>query len=323
MQKRPNIRKGLAVGIILLFIGVTIAPSINFTVVKASNDNNLVEVTTQACGIKGYGNTTMKLTRQQYQNLEQYLVDFRGRLNQTTTKEEVVPIFNEAVVELNKYGLLPKGMSVEKAQRLVTGLYQNTKLIKYLEKLLNKSGKSLLQEGNKLCLIYGKSKNNTYFQGPVSKAIYNLLAMPAILYDSIFDSTDGIAFPLLFFIAVFFLILAEINAYVFLKISENIRDLPHIGSIIYYGSVWWRPPEGPLYYPTEGSIWTIGSFGIKNWSGQFYGKLPYLIDLVETFWATLYPGAYGFTGLRLYLNSSDFYFGFALNVNVGPEPPQN
>jgi len=114
----------IATTIILLFIGVAVAPSINFNVVKASNDNDLVEVTTQACGINGFGNTTMKLTREQYQNLEQYLVDFRARLNQTSTRDEAVPIFKEAVVELDKYGLLPKWMSVERAQRLVNGWYQ-------------------------------------------------------------------------------------------------------------------------------------------------------------------------------------------------------
>jgi hypothetical protein len=54
------IRKWLAIGIILLFLGVTIAPTINFQVVKASTDDDLVEVTTQACGIQGYGNTTVK-----------------------------------------------------------------------------------------------------------------------------------------------------------------------------------------------------------------------------------------------------------------------
>jgi hypothetical protein len=58
MVKNPLIGKCLAVGIILLFIGVAVAPSINTSVVKASNDNDLVEVTTQACGIQGYGNRT-------------------------------------------------------------------------------------------------------------------------------------------------------------------------------------------------------------------------------------------------------------------------
>ena len=125
MVKYPLIRNCLTVGIILLFIGVAIAPNINFTVVKASNDNDLVEVTTQACGIKGYGDTTVKLTRQQYQNLKQYLVEFRSRLNQTTTRGEAVPLFKEAVVELNKYGLLPKGINVAKTQRLVLGGYKN------------------------------------------------------------------------------------------------------------------------------------------------------------------------------------------------------
>jgi hypothetical protein len=56
----------LAIGIILLFVGVTIAPTINFNTVKASTDDDLVEVTTQACGIQGYGNTTVKLTKEQY-----------------------------------------------------------------------------------------------------------------------------------------------------------------------------------------------------------------------------------------------------------------
>lgn len=67
-------KKFLALGVIFLFIGVAIAPSINFTVVKASNDDDLVEVTSQACGINGFGNQTVKLTRQQYQDF-QYLSD--------------------------------------------------------------------------------------------------------------------------------------------------------------------------------------------------------------------------------------------------------
>lgn len=112
----PNaVKKHQVIAVILLLIGIAIAPSINSIVVKASNDNDLVEVTSQACGIQGFGNTTVKLTKQQYQNLEQYLVDLKARLNQTTTREETIPIFKEAVVELNKYGLLPRGMRVDQA----------------------------------------------------------------------------------------------------------------------------------------------------------------------------------------------------------------
>jgi hypothetical protein len=111
--------KWLAIGIILLFVGVTITPSISQNIVRASQEDDLVEVTTQACGIQGYGNTTVKLTREQYQNLEEYLVEFRARLNQTTTKVEAISLFKEAVVALDTYGLLPKGMSVHQAQQFV------------------------------------------------------------------------------------------------------------------------------------------------------------------------------------------------------------
>jgi hypothetical protein len=88
----------LAVGIIILFIDIAVAPSINFNVVKASNDNDLVEVTSEACGIKGFGNTTVKLTRQQYQSLQDYFSTFRARLNHTTTQEEALPLFKEAIL---------------------------------------------------------------------------------------------------------------------------------------------------------------------------------------------------------------------------------
>jgi hypothetical protein len=47
MVKNPLLSKGLAVGIILLFIGVTIAPNINFPIVKASNDKEIITASFQ------------------------------------------------------------------------------------------------------------------------------------------------------------------------------------------------------------------------------------------------------------------------------------
>jgi hypothetical protein len=154
MQTSPKLRKGLTIGIIFLFIGVAVAPSINNVVVKASNDNDLVEVTSQACGIQGFDDTTVKLTKEQYKDLEQYLVDFRAKLNQTTTREEAVPIFKNAVVELNKYGLLPKGMSVKQAQKLICGPQLSSKQIEHIEGLLknNRIGR-LMVVHNLFCFV--------------------------------------------------------------------------------------------------------------------------------------------------------------------------
>ncbi|MBN1859885.1 MAG: hypothetical protein JW840_00330 [Candidatus Thermoplasmatota archaeon] len=171
-----KIKKILAVSIILLFLGVAVAPSINTSIVKASQENDLVEVTSQACGIQGYKDTTVKLTREQYQNLEEYLVEFRARLNQTSTREEAVPLFKEAVVELDKYGLLPRGMSVERAQRLVIGPSHNL----MFKNLIKKVPKSISLGGiyNIFCLVMG----NTSLTFPLT--IFGLL--PFLSFFNIF-----------------------------------------------------------------------------------------------------------------------------------------
>jgi hypothetical protein len=139
-------KKYSAAAIILLFIGIAFVPSINFNIVKAASDDVFIEVTSEACGIKGYGNQTVKLTKEHYQNLEQYLVEFRARLNHTSTREEAVPIFKEAVVELNKYGLLPRGTSVERAQRLVTTGYH----IENIPYILKKSNRGIVN----ICCLF-------------------------------------------------------------------------------------------------------------------------------------------------------------------------
>jgi hypothetical protein len=171
-------KKILVSGVIFLLFVVAVAPSINQSVVKASNDNDLVEVTTQACGINGFGNTIVKLTREQYQNLEQYLVEFSARLNQTTTRDEAVPIFKDAVVELDKYGLLPRGMSVERAQKLVTTnqAYPN------VEKMMNSPKLSLshLEFNNVFCLLSMLSVV------PGNDVTFGLLTLPSVILFMLF-----------------------------------------------------------------------------------------------------------------------------------------
>ena len=79
----------------------------------------------------------MKLTREQFQNLEEYLIEFRARLNQTSTREEAIPIFKEAMVELDGYGLLPEGMNIEQVQRLVIGNNRNTDTLSLFPNFIN------------------------------------------------------------------------------------------------------------------------------------------------------------------------------------------
>lgn len=280
------IRKEIAVGIILLFIGIAVTPSINFNVVKASSEDEFVEVTSQACGIKGFGDNTVKLRKQQYRDLEQYLADFRERLNKTTTREEAVPIFNEAVVELNKYGLLPKGMSIEQAQKLVTGGYQNSRLMNLIEKRFSKN-LAVFNNSNFICLIAGQTDLNTYFQNPIGTLLWYLSIIPFLF---------GILIELL-------TILGSINQFFPISLHQRIG----LGGY---------DPEVGGHSPTYGWLYTQGLLGIKKWNGNLFGALhqPVLIGVFGDY----YPAVCGFMGLRIFNFDSLTYlfYGTAIKVKI-------
>ena len=287
MQTNQIIKKGFTVAVILLFIGVAIAPSINFTVVKAANDNDLVEVTTQACGIKGYGNTTVKLTRQQYQNLEQYLVEFRERLNQTTTREEAVPIFKEAVVELNKYGLLPKGMSEKTAQQLVTGRTQSTGFEHLMKKPFLRNQFNPSDNENFLCLVYGIITGYTFSFGPI-------LLLLSLFYPWV---------------------TALVRSFLFILMMIDILHTITFGEY-----------QEPSWYSADGWLGTFGLNGRRLFYGQpLYGALPLDPIGIGYPWGTnyYYPGIMCFTGLHInILETVHFYLGSALWVKIDSVPPQ-
>jgi hypothetical protein len=304
-----KLKKSLAVAVILLFISVAVAPSINVSVVKASNDNDLIEVTSEACGMKGFGNQTVKLTKQQYQNLEQYLVEFRARLNQTSTREEAVPIFKEAVVELNKYGLLPKGMSVEKAQSLVVGQNQNKRIMKLQERLLHTRLFSQDNNSNYLCLIAGNTDHTGIIGLLPVVTVTSSLAI-AILNEIVmtyFPNLKILTYSVALFVAILFF--SGLLSY-FLPAT--------LFSVITLG--WWSGSFGyEQYTPSNGWVRSIGSMGMKMWEGALYGRLRYIV--LPTGGVLTYIGAIGFAGIKLGLFGHRFYLGSALVANIGPSPP--
>ena len=281
-----EMKRILVLGVILLFIGVSIAPSININVVKASNDNDLVEVTTQACGIKGYRDTTVKLTRQQYLNLEEYLVEFRSRLNQTTTREEAVPLFKEAVVELNKYGLLPKGMSEKAAQQLVTGRTQSTGFEHLMKKPFLRNQFTPSDNENFLCLVYGIITGYTFSFGPI-------LLLLSLFYPGI---------------------TALVRTLPFILIPIDILHTITFGE--------YQPGD---YYPANGWLGTFGLNGRRVFHDQpLYGALPLDTIGINYPWGTnyYYPGIMGFTGLHINIvEEVHFYLGSALWVKIDSVHP--
>jgi hypothetical protein len=325
-----EMKKILAAGIIILFISVAVAPSINQSVVKASQDDDLVEVTTQACGIQGYGNTTVKLTREQYQNLEQYLVEFRERLNQTSTREEAVPIFKVAVVELNKYGLLPKGMSVNRAYRLLTN--QNNQRFKLFNTL------ELDPDANYLCLVSGLTTETMSF-GPINnlaqRSLNNLLGF---LYDNesfvirLINLFENISVWLkdsnhILFLWLIRLLLMPVELFatfviIWIVFGGYVTSLLPFGllSLLTFGCSTWEGYKSMKYYPSSGWIFSIGINGVKKFeSNELQGIVRE--ETIQTLYSIFYPGALGFTGLKLSLYQHTFFLGSAFKVKIGTDRP--
>ena len=166
-------RKWVVFGIILLFIGVAVAPSITISVVKASNNDDLVEVTTLACGIKGYRDTTVKITRQQARELDQLFESLNRKLDTAISREESVHIYHEATIELSMYGLLPQGMTIDQAQHLVMGWNQN-----YHQGILTRQQEIFPKCVNAFCLLWMYATPNP--SGFLFTAIFYLGALMII-----------------------------------------------------------------------------------------------------------------------------------------------
>jgi hypothetical protein len=191
LRKNYFLQKGKAVAAILLFVVMAIVPSFHGSTATAATKKEYIMVTTQVLGIRGYGATTISLTMPQYQNLEQYLAELGARLNTTTSKNEVVPLFKQAVVKLNEFGVLPRGMSVGQAQRLVGGIYRNFRSSSSIENVVDDAW--LIRQDramnpnlkNAFCLLYAAAtKILGYYTNPIILPFGVLLIfglLPAII----------------------------------------------------------------------------------------------------------------------------------------------
>ncbi len=141
----------LAVAVIFLLIGLSVAPSINANISKEA----LVEFTTEVCGLNG-GKQTVKLSHKEAEEVEALFDSIRIRLNETDSREEAEEIFKEAVVELDKYGLLG-GLSVNQAQRLLSNNFRYLRLLKHIRNDLGNPQKNNSEINNMFCLVAGKT----------------------------------------------------------------------------------------------------------------------------------------------------------------------
>ena len=158
-RKMRNIclKKGLVVGIIVLFLGISIVPGITAdnllkdTQTEVTN-NELVDITVQVCRIDSIENHEVTLTRNQLAELDDLINNIRLELDNIETREDIVEIYVDAILSMDKLGLLPEDMSIEDAQQL---LIDNTnKFMNVNDKeIYNQNPSSTLE--NRFCYVTG------------------------------------------------------------------------------------------------------------------------------------------------------------------------
>jgi len=159
-------KKGLALAIILLFIGVSFQPAFAVEDKNSSNssstvsenealDNNLIKMLVQIHISNGMQSYTLELSNQQLDELDMIFDKLKIDLWNCNSEIEVIEIYKDAVVSLGENGLLPDTMSIEEAQELVLKNNFNPRFGKLFYHLLNNLAEDNLL--NILCWITGKS----------------------------------------------------------------------------------------------------------------------------------------------------------------------
>jgi hypothetical protein len=310
METYPLVMKVITVGIIFLIVCITYVPCIAINMAKASNDNDLVKVTTQAYDITGDDTSTALVTQRQLREIQQVFDELQNRLSSAETMEETQQIFNDTIVSLSSYNLLPIGMTIEQAKRLVNNI--NQKLIPFDQKITTKFQKEAKTGTiqNTCCYIAGNT-NNTHFTKLAKRMAHRLIAFMDYSIENA---------PLVKVATAFWFVFNQIS-----KITQTIlyQNGSHYGVCIYFGNYHYYPYPNWLS-PAQGWISTIGINGKQNISGSFWGQKMTSGWQQQDDWYMnhTWRGCMGFTGLITYIGAdSAYYLGSVLQVQVGPNRP--
>ena len=300
MEKKPRLfYKMLVVGVIVLFIGVGVQPA--FADVSFEPDNSeLVEITVQFYETDRTYNHTVLLTQEKAEELDNLINDFEIKLENADNKIETEAIYKDTIVSLNNLGLLPKDISIEKAQRLVTGKEQDPRFVRIFKRLYDRYKGSWETDENFLCLISG-STNHTSFIGPIGCLTFSIIEKLSYFFDNFPFIYEYIFWPIL---GIFLIPFGFFGGYIWL-----LNPLP-LGYQIGFAEQFINNYGQLDYWPAIGTVHTNGLNGEKIWNGSFYGRLPILESL------NFFIGVFGFTGIKIFENYSYTYLGSALWVKI-------
>ena len=296
-------KKTLAFGIVLLFIGVAFAPSLYADVETVSEQQGLVEIPIQICGLGGIKEHTAKLSEVDADRLDTLFVDIHRRLNASESREETISIYKDAVVELDNLGLLG-GYSVEEVQKLVTGEIYRNPLVKKQTSMLNiDDNKATEIYYNSDCFVSGEFDNSGLIDGIT---FYISILAPFVLYAIIkllelFEDFNSNQLNLLS------------NSYSDYKEVLSFKNFFSLfGYVTVGGSVYNDDDYSTVYTPSVGWIRTEGTYGLKEWNGSFLGDIFEVTQGGIITWWTTYFGIREFTGFKI----GNHVFGYAQGVQL-------
>jgi len=113
-------KKGLVVGIIVLFITLSVAPSINANIDRLPVKSKLVETAVRIHRANGITPYTLKLTEKESDEVERIFDNLKVSLDTVETGEEIDEIYDDAVESLYELGMFPR-MTLKEAKQLVKG----------------------------------------------------------------------------------------------------------------------------------------------------------------------------------------------------------
>jgi len=153
MQK-GLVRKSLVSAVIILFIGVAVAPGINAVDLKVFAINR---TTPDLPGLKASEEPLLEITKEDLAELERFFNSILERIGEIRTLADVIAVYNEVITFLDNYGLLPEGISVEELQDLAAGSRPSPELLRlieefYLEHLEEIKGENVVSSDGKVVL---------------------------------------------------------------------------------------------------------------------------------------------------------------------------
>jgi len=149
------VNKTLVCGIIVLFIGVSVAPGITAVDLKALAISQTK--TPNLSGIKAAEEPSLKISSGELTELERFFNGVLERLYEIRTLADVIAIYNEVITFLDEYNLLPEGISVEELQQLVNSGEPSPELLRlirefYLEHLEEIKGENVVSSDGTVVL---------------------------------------------------------------------------------------------------------------------------------------------------------------------------